>query len=184
MRNGCFTGILLLVAVCGVATGITLAYHIYIPAPQSCYSVAQKTIRGYSMEPRLYENNTIQVLMQYYDCHDVERGDVVLAENPAHPDGLIVKNVKAIPNDTLRFVNDAEGWHIVVNDIILTNIQGIPYVFSESRIQLLKSYDTVGSGVIQSPWYLLMGEVPEGSFDSSRYGLFSKDMIVGKVVMP
>ena len=166
-----------------MVAGIQLAYHIYIPVQQSCYSVEQKTVRGYSMEPRLYENNTIQVLMKYYDCHDVKRGDVVLAEYPGHPDGLIVKNVKAIPNDTLSFANDTDGWHIVVNGITLTNSKGIPYVFSESRIQLLKSYDTAGLGIIQSPWYLLMGEVPEGSSDSSRYGLFSKDMIVGKVVM-
>ena len=173
---------LLIVIFSAVSIGFFWAYYDEVHIEQSCFHIEQKIIRGYSMEPFLHENDTVQALMKYYDCHEVERGDIVLAEYPGHENGLIIKTIKAIPGDALTFIEDKYGWHIVVNGITLTNRQGEMYVFSESKIQLLKSYDVTGVGVVQAPWYLLMGEMPEGSSDSSRYGLFPKDMIVGKVV--
>jgi hypothetical protein len=59
-------------------------------------SVEKKTVQGYSLRGLVEDGQTIIALMGYYNCHDIERGDLVLYSYAGSSDPLL-KIVKGIP---------------------------------------------------------------------------------------
>ena len=147
-----------------------------------CFSEIQKIVRGQSMEP-LFQNGTkVRALMGYYACHPIGRGDIILADFPGIRENFILKQVRAIPGDKLALTKENGLWHIWVNDVFLTNTTGSAYALSDALAQPLRNDEREYGGVIPERYYLVLGEMPEGSFDSSRAGLFFQEMIVAKVL--
>jgi signal peptidase I len=148
----------------------------------SCFSEVQKIVQGQSMEPLFQDGTTVRVLMGYYACHPIERGDIILADFPGIRESFILKQVRAIPGDRLALTEENGLWHIWVNGTLLTNATGSAYALSDALAQLLQNDEHEYGGVIPERYYLVLGEMPEGSFDSSRAGLFFQEMIVAKVL--
>lgn len=147
-----------------------------------CFLETQKIVRGQSMEPLFQEGATVRVLMGYYACHPIGRGDIILADFPGIRESFILKQVRAIPGDRLALTQENGLWHIWVNEVLLTNAAGSAYALPDALAQLLQNDEREYGGIIPERYYLVMGEMPEGSFDSSRAGLFFQEMIVAKVL--
>ena len=76
------------------------------------------------------------------------------------------------------------GWQILVNGKVLKNSEGKAYLLNEQRKKILSLYEKDYNGVIPENAYLVLGNLPEGSMDSTRFGLIGKSSIIAKVELP
>lgn len=132
------------------------------------------------MEPLLEEGQEVRALYGYYDCNDVSRGDIVLFSYTGSETPLI-KRVRALPDDTFALVESNGAWNILVNNEILKNSAGAPYALDNNAARLLQLYEHDYNGTVPENAYMLLGEFPEGSTDSTRFGLVDKSGILALV---
>ena len=71
---------------------------------------------------------------------------------------------------------------IIINGAAAMNSAGEPYRLSPPRAAMIALYVHDDHGVIPPDTFLVMGENPAGSLDSSRYGLIPQSAIIGKVI--
>lgn len=141
----------------------------------------QREVRGKSLSYILEEGEYIKILRGFYDCYDVRRDDVVAYAYAGRPNPII-KVVRAMPGDTLALKNYEKGTRILVNGKELTTSKGEYYELDLRAARMLKLYvDDYGKGLPENA-YLILGNIPNGSLDSSRFGLVSKTDFLGKVV--
>lgn len=142
----------------------------------------QEIVRGDSLEPIVKNGQEVKILYGYYKCNEVKRDDIVAFDYKGNP-APIIKIIKAVPQDKFGFVQSKEknGWHILVNNKILKNSQGIPYLINATSYKLLSLYEHDFKGMMPKNVYLILGNLPTGSLDSTRFGLVGKDGIIGKV---
>ncbi len=102
---------------------------------------AAKTIRGHSMEPLLQDGTENFARMGYYACHVPKHGDIVIARL-VHDHDPIIKQIKAIPGDTLVVVpaDTTDAFHLEINGQRASNSEGKPYVFDTARADMLRLY--------------------------------------------
>lgn len=139
-----------------------------------------KYVMGDSMDPLLQHGEMILVDRDYYRCHEIERGDLVLVEYPGR-ERLLVKQVKGIPTDRFHFQVIKSDYILYVNDVEVTNSLGQIYTFDEVGSRALQAYAKADGGIISPDRYLILGEQLDLSLDSTEYGLFSRNQIVGRV---
>ncbi len=137
------------------------------------------TVRGTSMEGILSDGEHITVLENYYACHAVARGDIVDYDYGGAED--LVKSVMGVPGDMLAFQKSGSRWHILVNGAPLANAQGETYLVSDAARRMLALYVGDQGGVIPADAYLVLGNNPAGSIDSTWFGLASAGDFKGKV---
>ena len=90
----------------------------------------------------------------------------------------LIKAVRGIPGDLLG-VRDGQ---VIVNNAVVRNSEGQTYRLSAGRAAMIDLYAHDYGGVILPEMYLVMGEDPAGTTDSSRFGLVRRDQIIGKVI--
>ena len=152
-----------------------------IEKSQNCpIKIEEKIVRGNSLEPLIKDGETIEVLFGYYDCHPIERNDIVIYfyagnENP------IIKIIKGITGDKFSLKKTNNGWYILINGEILKNSENQPYIFDDQGYRLLSLYEKDYKRIIPEDAYLILGNLPQGSLDSSHFGLVGKKDILGKV---
>ena len=132
------------------------------------------------MEPLIAEGSEVSVVRA--GAEPFARNDIVTARigNSQTP---ILKIIKGIPGDRLALESTGEGsFRIVVNGHTVTNSEGLPYAIGERGRRMLSLYIEDYGGVIPSDAYLLLGDNPSGSYDSSRFGLIHRRQILGKVL--
>jgi len=155
-----------------------------IDKPVSCITSTEvRTVRGNSMTGLLSDGDNVIVQFGYYGCNEPHRGDVALVHfaGDANP---LVKTIKATPGDSFSLSNASCGWDIMVNGRVLQNAQGIDYCIGYSGYRMLSLYVQSYNGVIPQDAYLVLGNVVTGSTDSTRFGLVSRDGLLGKVEIP
>lgn len=153
-----------------------------VSKPVECFFIEKKTVRGSSMEPFFSDGDTLDFLAGYYECHSVDRNDVILADYRGNPDAPIMKRVRAIPGDAFGVFQNGEYWGISVNGEEVTNFAGIPYRLTHEQVAHIEN-DAVGyGGIIPKDLYLVLGENPTGSMDSTVSGLFHIGLFAGRVV--
>ena len=140
------------------------------------------TVRGNSLSPFIKNGQTVEALKGYYKCYPVKRNDVVLFHYSGDKNPLI-KMVKAVPGDQWSLRQGKDGYNIIVNNHPLANTEGKLYQIIGNRVKMLQLY-TNDYPVIPKDTYLLLGNEPEGSLDSTRFGLIDKSDIVAKVNIP
>jgi len=90
----------------------------------------------------------------------------------------LVKIVRGVPQDKWALQETENGFLIVINQEPLKNSEGVFYQIPPSRIAMLalyaKTYPTIPPDT-----YLLLGNDPSGTLDATRFGLISKESIVG-----
>ena len=136
---------------------------------------------GTSMEGILSDGERVTVLKNYYACHAVARGDIVDYDYGGPED--LVKSVMGVPGDMLAFQKSGSRWHILVNGAPLANAQGETYFVSDAAHRMLALYVGDEGGVIPAGAYLVLGNNPTGSIDSTWFGLASAGDFKGKVEM-
>lgn len=141
--------------------------------------IEERIIRGNSLSGLIEDGQVVRVLFDYYDCNEVQKEDIILYDYAGSENSLI-KIVKGIPGDNF-FLKEADGgWHILINGETSKNSEGKPYLISGKRYEMLSLYQRDYKGIIPGQSYLIMGNLPGGAMDSTRYGLISKDAILAK----
>ncbi len=130
------------------------------------------------MSPRIAPGQVIQVREGSAECiGEIKHGDVVLFHSNSSRVPLI-KALRGLPGDKLA-VSDGK---IIINGVVATNSAGEPYRLSPPRAAMIALYVHDNHGVIPPDSFLVMGENPAGSLDSSRFGLVSRQAIIGRLV--
>lgn len=133
-------------------------------------------VRGTSMAPLLQPDEEIIIHEGYYNCNPIKLNDIV-AVRFSWRDNYVVKAVKGVPGDELRL----EGANILVNNQIVKNSENQAYSLDARGAKMLSLYIKDYKEHIPGNAYLLLGDNPSGSFDSTRFGLMDKSQIEGKV---
>lgn len=199
MRKIFFFSIFLLAALCIAAlllVGLWNSQNSYPnnvlsengpPNPDSvsasnCFVVEEHEVRGSSLSGIIENGEKILLLRGYYACHKIERKDIV-AYDFAGNENLIIKIVKALPGDSfsLKKKEDLSGWNIIINDEIVVNSDNQPYVLDDKKHKMLSLYEESYKGIIPEDSYLILGNIPHGTIDSTLFGLVNKNDIRGKV---
>jgi len=140
----------------------------------------ERIVRGSSLSPLIKSEQTIKVLFHYYDCNEIKNDDIVLFNYAGNRNPLI-KIVKGISGDKFELREAEGGWNIIVNNKIVKNSEGKPYLISGNTYKMLSLYERDYKGVIPENAYLLLGNNTSGSVDSTRFGLVDKSGIIAKV---
>jgi len=145
--------------------------------------VKKEIVRGDSLRPVIEPSQEVTILYNYYNCFDVERDDIVVFPYAGQEDPII-KLAKGMPGDGFRIQKEKVGdrWNIVINDEVLLNSQGTKYNLAPENIQVLYLYQKSNNGTIPPNSYLILGNLPQGTLDSTRFGLIHKNDILGKVI--
>lgn len=146
------------------------------------YTIGERTVNGNSLSGIVEQGETVKILFGYYDRHEIKREDIVVY-NYAGNKNPIIKIIKAVAGDgfSLKKAEDPSGWNIYVEDKIVTNSEGLPYALNEKQHRILSLYERDYNGSIPEDCCLILGNMPSGTADSSRFGLIHKDDILGKV---
>jgi len=136
-------------------------------------------IAGVSLSGLVEDGASVTLLRGYYTCHPVTRNDIV-AYLFGGGTKIFAKIVKGLPGDRLGLEQVGDGWHILINGKAVVNAQGEPYVVSQNRSVMIRLYVDSYHGIIPSDAYLLLGNDPAGTLDSTRFGLVGSQDIVGK----
>jgi len=164
-----------------VITCTSLFVKCYASEPEV---LSKKTflVRGNSLEPILQADQSIEILFDYYDIYEIERGDLVAFKHPSRK-GLIIKIAKGLPRDSFKLQKTESGrLTLFINDKICKNSENKPYDFNPGKSKMLIYYHKQCKGIIPNGTYLLLGNAADGSFDSSELGLIHKSNIKGKVI--
>ena len=143
-------------------------------------TTGQAVISGDSMDGILSDGQKVTVLENYYACHDVARGDIVVYNYPGQP---IVKKVMGMSGDMLGLQASGAGWNILINGQPLKNAQGEKYLIGQSGDSMLSLYVHDYKGTIPAGSYLILGNLAGGSNDSTAFGLVGGTDFLGKVQM-
>ena len=161
-----------------IITGTSYQPFLTSAAAETETSTETVIVRGNSLAPFMIAGQEVKVWHGYYRSHPVERDDVVLVDYAGNENHLI-KIVKGVTGDrlTLQEADAGKGWNILINGKVLANSEGIDYVITGKRRKMISLY----AGVISENVYLVLGNVPSGSLDSTRFGLIDKIQIIARV---
>lgn len=138
------------------------------------------TVRGNSLNPIIKAGDCVYILKDYYQSNRIKREDII-AYNFVGNENLIIKIVKALPGDKFEMrKGENNSWSIAINNNILKNSEGEIYSFSDQGSKMLRLYADAYPEIPQNS-FLILGNNPRGSLDSSRFGLASRDNVIGKV---
>lgn len=131
---------------------------------------------GNSLAPVVPDRTRLEA--QPIECAaSVQRGDLLYFHSGAR-DIPIIKRVVGMPGD--RFAADDKG-KLFINRREAKNSLGQIYRFNAARQKMLALYERSFGGVVPSDAYILLGEDPSGTTDSSAFGLVSRKDVIGKI---
>jgi signal peptidase I len=162
-------------------TGISIHTSLFSTAAEEILSEETVFIRGNSLMPLLKAEDEVKIWRGYYQSHPVKKGDLVLVDYTGRKNALI-KLVKGIAGDRLDLqkADDGKRWYILINGKILKNSEGRNYILTGKRYKKLSLHE----GDIPKDSYLVLGNVPTGSLDATRFGLVERSQIIAKVEKP
>ncbi len=152
--------------------------------PDDCVSATRLVkVRGSSLSGLVEDGDTLKIFVDYYKCHKIERGDLVVYQYASNQDPL-VKIVKGIEGDKFRLEKSplSCGWNLLINGSILKNSSAAPYCLSAQGFRMLSLYENDYKGVIPAGALLILGNSVGGSLDSTRFGLIDNKDLMGKAV--
>lgn len=159
--------------------------------PVDCVNeVVIHNIKGTSLTGLIANGSKVKVLHGFYNCHSVERGDLVVFSNPAILGGAnIIKIAVGVAGDRVDMIREDGRTYLYINNDYAFNPVGKKYMLGatgESYIGLAlggKSFGTIPRG-----HYLVLGTATidgkstttSGTLDSRRFGFVAHRDLVGK----
>src|SRR5258706_12657338 len=134
-------------------------------------------VRGASLNRLLDSGKYVALLRGWYKCHIVKKGDIV-AFRYSGSENTVAKIVRGLPGDKFRI----RGRTLRINGKIARNSQGKAYLLDARRRRILGLYARTNRGTVPRGAYLVLGEMPRGSVDSTEFGFLPEGEIIGKVV--
>jgi signal peptidase I len=168
----------------GIPTSVAVPVVSSSSALQGICPIEEKkvTVVGTSLSGFIEPGTILTVLGGYYACHDPKPGDVVIyfyggltANDP------LIKIVKGIPGDIVSLRKKGGSWNILVNGKPLQTTSGIPYAIAQQGFDSFSAYVNAAKGIIPPDEYMILGNLPAGSIDSTKFGFVRKQDLVGKV---
>ena len=144
--------------------------------------VEERIVSGSSLSGVLESGTKIKILYNYYDCNEMQRGDIVVFQ-PDPEMNPVVKIIKGLPGDKIEMQGDGNNWNILINGEILKTSTGAAYQVNDNAFKMLSLYIRDYNGVIPPKAHLLLGNAISGSSDSTKYGLIDISDIIGKVAV-
>jgi signal peptidase I len=152
--------------------------------------IAIHNIKGTSLTGLLENGDKVIVLHGFYNCHQVERGDLIVFSNPAILGGAnVIKIAVGIASDKLEMVDENGKTYIFINGKVALNPMGEKYHLSSAG----KSYIGLAlggkdSGIIPRGHYLVLGTgtrdgkstIGGATVDSRRFGFLAHRDLIGK----
>lgn len=143
-------------------------------------TTVSKTVRGSSLSGFIENGQTIKVREGYYACNEVKRDDIVIYRYAGT--SQIIKVVKGIPGDTFELRAIRPGrYNILIGGVVAQNSKNEPYLIGPDEHKMLSLYVRDYKGVIPKDAYLILGNLPGGSTDSTEFGLVGRKDLIGKV---
>lgn len=136
----------------------------------------------------LEKDQPFRALLNWYKCHAIRKGDLVLYRYSQHSDP-VVRMVTAIPGDKFRVVKNKEmgAWNLKVNGILVraheAENKNRSYYFGAELPPPLGLYERANKGVLKSERVIISSSFPPGNMDSGTLGVISLEDIIGKVVL-
>lgn len=142
-----------------------------------------RTVRGNSLFPVLQHGQDITIELGYYACHPVQRDDLVVFRHAGTQ--TLIKFAKGLPGERLALQPAPDGLsEVLVNDQVVTNAQHEPYRLTSQGAKMLSLYIRDYHGTIPPQAYLVFGNLPHGSRDSSAFGLIGESALLGRATVP
>jgi signal peptidase I len=139
-------------------------------------------VTGHSLEPLVHDGESVNGWLG--DCgKDPQRGDLVLFTHLGVKVPLL-KIVLGTPGDRFGLVADGDGLNLLINGAVATNAEGAPYRLARGNDDILRLYLKGTRGTIPPNAWLVMGDNPAGTDDSSRFGLIPRADIIGGAARP
>jgi signal peptidase I len=133
-------------------------------------------VKGDSMAGIVEAGTKVKLRKGYYDCHEVKRNDIVSYRYGK--DELLIKRVVALPGDVWRIEKKENGLFVLyINQVEQRNANNVLYQFREPQAKVFGLYKSP----IPANTYIILGNQPGGTLDSSRFGLVDKGKLVGRV---
>lgn len=127
------------------------------------------TVRGNSLEPMIKEGSKMKLIK----ANEYKRGDIIMYKVAGH-NTPVAKIIKGVPGD----VWSLDEGKIIVNDEVLKNSAGETYNIETEMLKLFtRKYPT-----IPDKQYLIFGDQPASTLDSSKFGFARIDRMLGKLV--
>ena len=152
--------------------------------PSACTTKPYK-IEGTSLAPAI-ANGTILTVTTGPQCplaKLIRPNSLVIFHN-GQASQPVIKQVKALPADTFHLTLTPAGAHLTVNGRTATNSTGTPYLLGAAHARMLNLYAQSYNGTIPPNAYLVMGDNPSGTLDSTRYGLINLTDIIAVANQP
>ena len=171
------TCIVVMLCLSAAAIAFLVLLRSLPPAAHACETHAHH-VEGNSMAPEIPDRATVTVRQGIADCFvPLHHGDIIMFRSDSFKIPLI-KAVRGLPGDKF----DVKDGQIIINGDPATNSAGQPYQLSPPRAAMIELYAHDFHGIIPPDLFLVMGENPAGTTDSSRFGLVPLVDVIGKVV--
>ncbi len=128
------------------------------------FTTGRFEVRGYSMEPTLYDGQYLIVSKVIYRIHPPERGDIIVFHPPNGDSDDYIKRVVGLPGETVE-VRDGATW-----------IDGVPL----EEPYMVSSGGSSGPRTLGEGQYFVLGDNRANSSDSRSWGILPQEDIIGK----
>jgi len=129
----------------------------------------------------LEKGTKVQVRINWYACHPIERNDLVLFRYSEFEDPVI-RRVVGIPSDRFQsvFQKKNRSWQLLINDFPVFAVKG-EYFYGDDDVPLLALAEKDKRNVLGPDDVIIFSSFPPGHKDSGELGLVSIKDLVGKV---
>jgi len=179
------SGIILIVMLLVIVTvaGFVLLYEGFednvFEVSDDCYTIREDIINGNSLSGVVENGDVVTILVGYYECNPIERGDFVIY-NYSGNENPVIKIAKGIEGDKFELIEGEVGWNIYVNGEVLKNSYGEEYSVNDVRYNLLSLYEQDYGEEIPEDVLFILGNVASGSTDGTKFGFVHIDDVIGK----
>lgn len=126
-------------------------------------------VEGYSMMPRVVNNERLVINKFIYDFEAIHRGDVVVFHYPLDPRKSFIKRVIGLPGDRVQIVHGV----VYINGRRLIEPYIRPSFRGDENFPLI---------VVPPHHYFVLGDHRDASNDSRDWGCLARHYIFGKAV--
>lgn len=180
-----------LIAILVIILIIVIGYLIYLDKYHFDSNLVEKItgnkegyskvlIQGDSMSGLLEDGQSYTFNFEY-DKSSIQRDDIVIYDYKGLRNA-VAKSVKGIEGDKFELIRDGNHYLMYVNDEVVTNSFGEAIKVSNENYRLLHLYESDYKNVIPKDALLLLGNKDYGTIDSTKFGLVSKNDILGVYV--
>ncbi|MFA7141969.1 MAG: signal peptidase I [Candidatus Paceibacterota bacterium] len=171
--------LLLLLAIIGVSVFLYFTFFNEKTEEEElsfdCFETKTRTISGNSMFPLINDGEVVTTYENYYNCNEIQRGDIVIFNFKTRDEDYI-KKILGMPDDLLEI----EQGFLKINGEYLLNSEGRQYKVDSIKEKIL-TIPLVNQQIPRNGYLVLGDNVDVSVFDSRQYGFINKSQIIGKI---